>query len=173
MRHHTKDKGDAGLGYVIGDLLHHGIQVALPISEHLPFDAIAIAEDGCLCRLQVKYRTSAGDRIECEFGSSWADRNGTHHRPFDPKSCDAVAIYCPDPKMCCYVRVTELVGASVALRLVPARNGQAKGVRMAADYVDPSRLFAPVAQWKEQLPSKQMVAGSSPARRAQEHGPVV
>lgn len=42
MRHHTKDKGDIGLGCVIADLLKHDIQVALPVSEHLPFDLIAI-----------------------------------------------------------------------------------------------------------------------------------
>lgn len=43
--HHTKDKGDVGLGHVIAVLLENGIQVALPISEHLPFDCIAISED--------------------------------------------------------------------------------------------------------------------------------
>jgi hypothetical protein len=146
MRHHTKDKGDAGLGYVIGDLLHSGIQVALPISEHLPFDVIAVSDEGILSRVQVKYRTAANDRIDCELKTSWADRNGTHNRPFDPSTCDAVAIYCPDPRMCCYLKVTELAGGSVALRLAPARNGQAKGIRMAVDYVDPGRIFAPVAQ---------------------------
>ena len=29
MRHHTKDKGDIGLGGVIADLLKHDVQVAL------------------------------------------------------------------------------------------------------------------------------------------------
>lgn len=54
--HHTKSKGDSGLGFVIADLLSRGVQVALPISEHLPFDCIAISIGGCLCRLSVKYR---------------------------------------------------------------------------------------------------------------------
>lgn len=148
MRHHTKDKGDAGLGYVIGDLLHSGIQVALPLSEHLPFDAIAVAEDGRLARLQVKYRAATLGRINCEFKTSWADRNGSHNRPFDPASCDALAIYCPEPRMCCYIRVDELGGrVSVVFRLEPTRNGQAKDIRMASDYIDPARIFsAPVAQ---------------------------
>lgn len=41
MKHHTKDKGDKGTGNVIADLLSKGIQICLPLSEHLPFDLIA------------------------------------------------------------------------------------------------------------------------------------
>jgi len=56
MRHHTKDKGDVGLTRVMADLVAHDIQVALPISEHLPFDLIAIHPTGDLRRVSVKYR---------------------------------------------------------------------------------------------------------------------
>jgi hypothetical protein len=56
MEHHTKTKGDKGMGFVIADLLSKGIQVALPISEHLPFDLIAMNTDGQLkksiCQVQ-------------------------------------------------------------------------------------------------------------------------
>ncbi len=38
MRHHTKDKGDEGLGQITGDFMTHGVHVAVPLSEHLPFD---------------------------------------------------------------------------------------------------------------------------------------
>ena len=41
-RHRTKDKGDLGVACVITDLMKAGIQVSLPLSEHLPFDLIAI-----------------------------------------------------------------------------------------------------------------------------------
>src|SRR5688572_4944057 len=46
MRHHTKDKGDIGLTSVMADLVRHDIQVALPISEHLPFDLVAVHPRG-------------------------------------------------------------------------------------------------------------------------------
>jgi len=55
VRHHTKDKGDEGLGQVIADLMTHGVRVAVPLSEHLPFDLIAIGEDGAMRRVQVRY----------------------------------------------------------------------------------------------------------------------
>jgi hypothetical protein len=48
MRHHTKDKGDIGLACAMADLVKHDIQVALPMSEHLPFDLIAIHPMGYL-----------------------------------------------------------------------------------------------------------------------------
>src|SRR5207248_5022232 len=84
VRHHTKDKGDEGLGQVIADLMTTGIQVAIPLSEHLPFDLIAIGEDGAMRRVQVRYRASAAARrLRCELISSWADRNGNHKRAFD------------------------------------------------------------------------------------------
>ena len=58
VRHHTKDKGDEGLGQVIADLMANGVQVAVPLSEHLPFDLIAIGEHGAMRRVQVRYRGS-------------------------------------------------------------------------------------------------------------------
>src|SRR5216683_5100347 len=52
VRHHTKDKGDEGLGQVIADLMTNGVQVAVPLSEHLPFDLIAIGEQGSCVRFK-------------------------------------------------------------------------------------------------------------------------
>ena len=141
MRHHTKDKGDQGLGYIIGDLVRSGIQVALPISEHLPFDLVAVSEEGILRRVQVKYRAADRGAVECRLGSFWADRNGTHHKAFDARLYDALALYCPDPVLCCYVRVDELPTDTVTLRIDPPKNGQAKGVRLASDFTDPHRIF--------------------------------
>ena len=55
MNHPTKNKGDIGVAQIIADLMKNGIQVCLPISEHLPFDLIAISPDGhFLKRVQVK-----------------------------------------------------------------------------------------------------------------------
>jgi hypothetical protein len=57
MRHATKDKGDFAVARVIAHLLEHDIRVCLPLSEHLPFDLIAVMPDmRTLRRVQVKYR---------------------------------------------------------------------------------------------------------------------
>src|SRR4030081_1830150 len=73
MRHHTKDKGDEGLGQVIADLMTSGVHVAVPLSEHLPFDLIAISEHGAMRRVQVRYRASTdAAQLCCRLGGWWA-----------------------------------------------------------------------------------------------------
>jgi hypothetical protein len=55
MRHKTKDKGDLGVAKTIPDLLNHQIRCCVPLSEHLPFDLIAVMPDfATLRRVQVK-----------------------------------------------------------------------------------------------------------------------
>jgi len=78
MKHHTKDKGDKGTGNVIADLLSKGIQVCLPLSEHLPFDLIAVKQDGSLLKVSVKYRTLAKGCVYVAFSSSNSDSHGVH-----------------------------------------------------------------------------------------------
>ncbi|MBI5648925.1 MAG: hypothetical protein HZC40_00510 [Chloroflexi bacterium] len=147
MRHHTKDKGDIGLGFVIADLFSHGIQVALPMSEHLPFDLIAISEGDKLVRLSIKYRAAKDNRISLNLKSSWSDSHGLHTRPFVKHSFDAIAIYCPDTKKCYYIRNNEIdVTSAISLRLKKTQNNQIKRVRSASKFCNPERLFAPVAQ---------------------------
>lgn len=45
MRHKTKDKGDLAVAKTIAHLLEHNIRCCLPLSEHLPFDLIAVMPD--------------------------------------------------------------------------------------------------------------------------------
>lgn len=126
---------------IIADLLRVGIQIALPLSEHQPFDLIAISDEGHLSRLQVKYRTAADGCIKCSLRATWSDRNGVHFRPFDSTSCDAVAIYCPEPSLCCYIRTDEFHSTEISLRLNAPKNNQQNKVRMAADYMGAERIF--------------------------------
>ena len=150
MRHHTKDKGDEGLGQVIADLMTSGVHVAVPLSEHLPFDLVAIDDGGAMRLVQVRYRTSLdATHVRCHLGTSWADRNGTHKRAFDAASVDALAIYCPCPRTFVYLLAKELPASYVNLRLAKAKNGQVKRTRDAAEYRDPWRMFWPVAHSSE------------------------
>jgi hypothetical protein len=154
MRHHTKDKGDSGVGFVVADLLSKNIQVALPISEHLPFDCIAISEENRLIRLSVKYRAKDAHGGLCvALKSNWNDRHGTHIKRQNKAAFDATAVYCPDTGKCYYIRNDE-AGDAFVLRMEVPKNGQHKGVRLAADYQDPRKMFDPP------------VAGSNPARDA-------
>ena len=143
MGHHTKDKGDLGVGFVIADLIRNDIKVALPISEHLPFDCIAISPEGELCSLSVKYREVRSGKVEVRLRSCWADSKCSHVKDHDKGAYDATAIYCPDVDGCYYVRNEEIVGNTIVLRIAPARNNQHAGVKQAGDYVDPNLMFKP------------------------------
>jgi hypothetical protein len=150
VRHHTKDKGDEGLGQVIGDLMTHGVQVAVPLSEHLPFDLVAIDERGEMRRVQVRYRASVdAAHLRCRLGGWWADRHGNHHHAFDASAIDVLAIYCPSPTTFVYLLADELPPAHVNLLLSKAKNGQVRRTRDASEYRDPWRMFGPAAHVSE------------------------
>jgi PD-(D/E)XK endonuclease len=164
VRHHTKDKGDEGLGQVIADLMSCGVQVAVPLSEHLPFDLVAIGENGAMRRVQVRYRASVNAaQVRCHLGGSWADRNGTHKRVFDSTAIDVLAIYCPAPKTFVYLRVEELPPNHVSIRLEKARNNQVKGTRDASGYRSPWRMFAPLSDPGEHDSETGRVADAVPS----------
>jgi hypothetical protein len=173
MRHHTKDKGDIGVACVIADLLKHDVQVALPISEHLPFDLIAIHHSGRMVKLSVKYRElSKHGTVRVRAESFWSDRNGTHNRRHNIGDYDAVAIYCPHTDACYYLCASELSPSCTTLRVTDPSNNQRAGVRLAKWFIDPDRVFglAPVAQWIEQAASNRQAEGSIPSGGA---GPAV
>lgn len=147
MRHHTKDKGDIGLACVMADLMKHDISVALPVSEHLPFDLIAIHPLGIMAKVSVKYRvmTKTGV-VTVETRSIWNDRAGTHHRRHDPGDYDAVGIYCPDTDECYYLLASELSPSGRTLRITNPGNNQTTGVCLARLHTGPERLFDPMRQ---------------------------
>lgn len=134
MKHHTKDKGDKGTGNVIADLLSKGIQVCLPLSEHLPFDLIAVKEDGSLLRVSVKYRTLKKGSVYVVFSNSYSDSHGVHTKEIDKNLIDLLAIYCPETKEVYYVIPSEF-DKSVTLRVEESKNNQTKGIHFAKDYL--------------------------------------
>lgn len=134
MRHHTKDKGDRGTGNVIADLLSKGIQVCLPLSEHLPFDLIAVNNDGTLLRVSVKYREIKNGCVNVSFRSSYSDSKGVHTKHIDKNLIDLLAIYCPQTNTTYYVNPHKF-DKSVTLRVEESKNNQTKGINLAKDYL--------------------------------------
>ena len=134
-----------GLGFVCADLLSNGIQVALPLSEHLPFDCIAISDSGELKRVSVKYRAAVNGALEISRRSVWSDRHGSHVKTHPRGAYDAFAVYCPDTAKCYYILENEIIGTYLKLRLCSPKNSQKKGVHSVTLFTNPKRLFDPVA----------------------------
>ena len=138
---HPSLKGDQGVGFVMATLLAHQIQVALPVSEYLPFDLIAISEDGRLRKVSVKYRQAKSNKVETELVRKPHGGSGKRRRAITDTEIDGVALYCPDTGRCYFVRMDQVKGQVVTLRLTPPGNGQMKGIKMASDFTNPHILF--------------------------------
>jgi hypothetical protein len=140
LNHHTQDKGDKGAAYVIATLTSHGVKIALPLSEHLPFDLIAISPEGKLAKVSVKYRTARKGVVEVALKSKWDARRGTKSKRWERGAVDGHAIYCPETETCYFVADRDLTTSTITLRIKdPGR--KAANIRLAADYTDPMVMF--------------------------------
>ena len=132
-RHHTKDKGDLGVLKAQIDLFEQGFTLLAPLTEHSPFDVVAY-KGGEFLRVQVKYRAiDRFGKVDVKFASSWADRHGTHVVPVDKREIDIYCVYCPDTDECYYLRPADF-GSNASLRVEAPKNGQRKGVHLAAKH---------------------------------------
>lgn len=155
MRHHTKDKGDLAVGQVIADLWSVGAHICLPISEHLPFDLVALSPSMKeLRRLQVKYLAVKNGSLRLSLVNSHADRRGNHKKRIQLDEIDAFAIFCPEASKVYYVLRDEIppgIHCMFTLRLDRTKNGQVKHVRSAEQFLGVLRIFGPVAQMERAM----------------------
>ena len=142
-RHQTKTKGDIGVAKVIADLAQHGIDIALPLSEHQPFDLIAILDNQIVGRVQVKYRTAKSNKtVSVRLAACASNSNGFYYKPIDRRSFDFFAIYCPDVNSVAYVPLEDVAHMEeFHIRLEPPKNNQRSGIRLWDHYRDPHQAF--------------------------------
>lgn len=134
MKHHTKTKGDIGLGYVISDLLSKEISVCLPISEHLPFDLIAVKNNGSLLKVSVKYRKVKKNVVTVQMRSTYSDSKRSYSKEIDKNLIDLIAIYCPDTNEVYYISPEEINKSLNLYVYIPKRKN--KSIRLAQDYME-------------------------------------
>ena len=133
--HHTKTKADIGLAKVIADLTVKGHVPCIPLSEHQPYDIVAIGSGGRAVKVQVKYATlRKNGMIEVGYRRSWADRNGSHIQCYSPDEFDYYAIYCPQQDAVLYVPNKN--GCPKAIRFSDSANHQKKKIHSFRDYLD-------------------------------------
>lgn len=136
--HHTKAKADIGLAKVIVDLTSKGYVPCIPLSEHQSYDLLAVAPDGVVSKLQVKYASmKKNNTVEVRFRTSWADRNGTHIKRYGEHEFDYYAIYCSRVDRVIYV--PNSLDCPKAVRFDKSANGQSRRVHWYLDYLDLDR----------------------------------
>jgi hypothetical protein len=88
------------------------------------------------------------------------------NRSYTSDEIDAVAAYCDELGRCFLIPIHRVDGlTTIQLRLVPAKNNQARRINWAKDFefADTLGRYGAIAQLGERLAGSQKVAGSSPA----------
>lgn len=140
------DKGDLAVGMVIADLLILGYTYSPLISEHLPFDLIAIEQCGEFRtkKIQVRYTSLKNGVIRVKLANSYSDSNGVYTQTVDRKAFDAYAIYCPDTECIYYIKCSEI--SENAKRNYSLRVDEPKlknpHIRFAIDFLGIDRIFS-------------------------------
>jgi hypothetical protein len=133
--HHTKNKADIGVTQVIADLTSKGFVPCIPLSEHQPYDLVAVNDNGKLLKLQVKYASLMKNGcVEVKSKTVWADRNGNHIRKYRRSDFDYYAIYCPTKKVILYIPNTS--NCPTYVRFEKTKNNQNMHVRWAEEYLN-------------------------------------
>ena len=110
MKHHTKTKGDKALGFVVAEMYKNDIGVCLPMSEHHPFDFIAVSENGELSRVQVRHVKENNGQIKIPLANIYGKRAGNIIRTLDRRQFDCFAVYCPETQKVYYVSCLDIPG---------------------------------------------------------------
>lgn len=132
--HHTKVKADIGLSKVISNLMMMECIPCIPLSEHQPYDIVAVAKNGSIFRIQVKYASlKKNGTIDVRFRRNWADSKGSYSKAYSADEFDFYAIYCPEKESVLYVPNNE--NCPKAIRFDKPANNQAKNVKWANDYL--------------------------------------
>ena len=139
----TKEKGDIGVVMAISDLTRRGYKIALPISEHLPFDLIVISPTYQLAKISVKY---CGDESSLKIALRTISSNskGYKIKRVNIDDIDGFAVYSPITNKCYYVNKEKMIGRSnqIGLKLSNVTTcSNKKQMLFANDFENPEYLF--------------------------------
>jgi hypothetical protein len=127
----TSSIGNKTEAVVLAALVQAGYRPLLPFGSGHPYD-IGLDVDGKLMRVQCKTGRLLKEGViffptamwcrDMSYRSYWGD-------------IDSFGVYCPSTNEVYLVPIEDVPGRAAYLRVEPTKNGQAKGVRWAKDYV--------------------------------------
>lgn len=131
---HTTAIGDLSVAMLTARFLQLGYMVLKPITELSRYDLVIDRGSG-FERVQCKTGRSKGGTIRFNAASSqWHHRKGVGRLSYTGQ-VELFGIYHPQTGQCFLVPVDQVGGTEGVLRLEPTKNGQAKGTRLAADFL--------------------------------------
>ena len=126
----TSGIGNKTEAIVLAALVHAGYKPLVPFGGGHPYD-IALDDGGKLTRVQCK--TGRLLKGAVFFPTAIWCRN-LSYRSYQG-DVDLFGVYCPDTSQVYLVPIDDVPDKGASLRVVPPRNGQARGIRWAKDYV--------------------------------------
>jgi hypothetical protein len=129
----TTSRGDIAEMQVAAALVRAGKKLLRPLSSATRYDLLIDNEDGTFTRVQCK---SGVLRNGCVLFRLYSmSGHDTRPKPYGA-AIDAFGVYCRETSTTYLVPVGILNGQAnmAALRVEPARNGQRRGIRMAAEF---------------------------------------
>lgn len=136
--HHTKEKGDVGVSYVIHDLTKKGFVVCLPLTEHAQFDLVVVGSTG-VYRVQVKFRTSEKGYMQFNMFNTWGNvsKGCVMGSMYTSRDVDVIAV--TDGTVVAYLKVEDIERdkvKTVNIRVAPPKTNQRKKIRSYTDFQD-------------------------------------
>ena len=127
-------KGAAAEAAITSAVIQLGLTVLRPLCEGRRYDLIVDLEP-TLLRVQCKLARRTRGVLSIRLQTSRYTPNGYVFTSYSAAEIDAVAAYSPELNRSFLLPIAEVAGRrGIHLRLEPARNRQAKGVRWAEDY---------------------------------------
>ena len=119
---------------VAAALVRRGLKLLRPLSSATRYDLLIDHEDGTFTRVQCK---TGALRKGCVIFRLYSVSGHSVVAKRYAGQVDAFGVYCPDTNVTYLVPTGALVDCSnvASLRLTPARNGQRKRTRDAAEFV--------------------------------------
>jgi hypothetical protein len=132
---HPKDVGDRSTIAIMFALRLEGYAILVPFGENTRYDLV-IDNGSRLRRVQCKTGRFKNGAVYFPTCSTYVH----HKNPKVPRrdyegQIDDFAVYCPELRAVYLIPIEDVpTRAQGSLRVAPPRNGQAKGVRLAAAY---------------------------------------
>jgi len=130
------DVGQRTEAIVLAELVKRGHRVLVPFGTNHRYDLVLDTDDGFV---RVQCKTGRLRRGVVRFNTVSVRSNTKHaiRRAYYGEA-DLFMVYCPETERVYALDVDEAASSKGALRVAPAANGQARGVRWAANYELPA-----------------------------------
>ena len=136
LSRHPVDIGQRSEAAIISELVRRGYEVLVPFGSNHRYDLV-VHHEGQWLRVQCKTGRLRNGCIHWSTRSVRCNTRATVTAPYDGDA-DLFMVFCPETDGIYVIPVHEATKGAASLRIDPPANGQAKGIRWAADYELPA-----------------------------------